>query len=145
MWFSASLLPAPGPLDRGVSKLTQTVNSQVLRYAGYQLPGGGILGDPANAALTKLAHSLGWQGTGSRFDLLPLIVRGGDGRLHAFDIPADAVLEVPIFHPDHDWLAGLVIRGEVAGFLTGSLGAVLVSMHPMAPVMVLARARGILM
>lgn len=37
-------------------------------------------------------------------------MRGGDGRLHAFDIPADAVLEVPIFHPDHDWLARLGLK-----------------------------------
>lgn len=86
------------------------ISGQVLRYAGYQLPGGGILGDPANAALTELAQSLGWQGAGSRFDLLPLIVRSGDGRLHAFDIPADAVLEVPISHPDHDWLGGLGLK-----------------------------------
>lgn len=86
------------------------VNSQVLRYAGYRQPDGSFLGDPANEELTRLAQELGWQGPGGGFDLLPLIVTGPDGKQRAFDIPPDAVLEVPIFHPDFDWFAGLGLK-----------------------------------
>jgi nitric-oxide synthase len=88
------------------------VNSQALRYAGYRLSDGGFLGDPANEELTRLAQELGWQGSGSAFDLLPLIVADGEGRQRVFDIPRDAVLEVPIFHPDpgFEWFAGLGLK-----------------------------------
>lgn len=88
------------------------INSQVLRYAGYRQGDGSFLGDPANEELTRLAQELGWQGMGSAFDLLPLIVADGQGRQRAFDIPPAEVLEVPIFHPDpgFEWFAALGLK-----------------------------------
>lgn len=86
------------------------INPQVLRYAGYRQSDGSFLGDPANERLTRLAQELGWQGGGGAFDLLPLIVADAEGRQRAFDIPPDAVLEVPVFHPDYDWFAGLGLK-----------------------------------
>jgi nitric-oxide synthase, bacterial len=86
------------------------VNPQVLRYAGYRQSDGSFLGDPANEKLTRLAQELGWQGGGGAFDLLPLIVTDAEGRQRAFDIPPAEVLEVPIFHPDYDWFAGLGLK-----------------------------------
>ena len=88
------------------------LSPQALRYAGYRQGDGSFLGDPANEELTRLAQSLGWQSSGSAFDLLPLLVAGPEGRVCAFSIPPDAVLEVPVFHPDpgFEWFAQLGLR-----------------------------------
>ena len=85
------------------------LNSQALRYAGYQHPDG-VTGDPMNLALTALATKLGWEPGKGAFDLLPLIIQEPDGRLSAWEIPPDAVLEVPIVHPDFRWFAELGLR-----------------------------------
>jgi nitric-oxide synthase, bacterial len=86
-------------------------NSQVLRYAGYRRADGGITGDPLNVALTDLAMRLGWRSRGGPFDILPLIVQeAGGGPLRMFPVPDDAVLEVPVRHPDFAWFAGLGLR-----------------------------------
>ena len=49
-------------------------NHQLIRYAGYETEQG-IIGDPASVELTKAAMSLGWQGAGSPYDVLPLIIQ----------------------------------------------------------------------
>jgi nitric-oxide synthase, bacterial len=85
------------------------VSSQAVRYAGYRQPGGGVTGDRGNIGLTDLARGLGWSGEGGPFDILPLVVRAA-GRLHLFEVPRDAVLEVPVTHPDYPWFAGLRLR-----------------------------------
>jgi nitric-oxide synthase, bacterial len=95
-----------GPMRCG----PRILNSQVLRYAGYRRPSGSVLGDPLSVPLTDLALERGWQGPGSAFDILPLIIRDVGGRLHLFDIPADAVLEVPITHPEFGWFADLELK-----------------------------------
>jgi nitric-oxide synthase len=84
-------------------------NPQVIRYAGYTRPGG-ITGDPLNTALTHLAGQLGWDGAGTRFDVLPLVVQEPGGPARLFPIPDDAVLEVKISHPEFGWFAGLGLR-----------------------------------
>ncbi|MFI5758573.1 nitric oxide synthase oxygenase [Streptomyces sp. NPDC051569] len=77
-------------------------NEQLIRYAGYRTADGGTLGDPRNAGITELALRLGWPGgPHTAFDLLPLIVEGVDDKPRAFELPPDAVLEVPVDHPDH--------------------------------------------
>ncbi|MDX3235486.1 nitric oxide synthase oxygenase [Streptomyces sp. ME03-5709C] len=87
-------------------------NDQLIRYAGYPQPGGGVLGDPATTGITEVARQLGWSGgPGTPFDVLPLVVQGGGAEPpRHFPLPADAVLEVPIVHPDHDWLAQWDLR-----------------------------------
>jgi nitric-oxide synthase, bacterial len=86
------------------------LNSQAIRYAGYQRQDG-VLGDPMNLALTTLATRLGWEPLekGS-FDILPLVIQGPDGRLSVWNIPEDAVMEVAISHPDYSWFAELGLR-----------------------------------
>jgi nitric-oxide synthase, bacterial len=88
------------------------LNSQLVRYAGYQTAGARVTGDPANAAVTGLARDLGWPGgrPPGRFDVLPLLVQeaGGPATLH--EVPADAILEVRIAHPEAEWFAGLGLR-----------------------------------
>jgi nitric-oxide synthase, bacterial len=86
------------------------LNSQLVRYAGYET-GYAVIGDPANTDLTRLAYDLGWAGRpAGRFDILPLLVQGAGAPVTVHEIPADAVLEVPIEHPEFRWFAGLGLR-----------------------------------
>jgi nitric-oxide synthase len=87
-------------------------SQQLLQYAGHQTPWGAITGDPASADVTRLALELGWPRPKphGRFDILPLIVQGAGAAPTLHDLPPDAVLEVPIAHPDFGWFAGLGLR-----------------------------------
>ena len=88
------------------------LNPQLVRYAGYQRADGNIIGDPATADVTGLARALGWPGghPTSRFDVLPLIVQEAGACPTLYELPADAVIEVPIEHPEFDWFADLGLR-----------------------------------
>ncbi|WP_411502787.1 nitric oxide synthase oxygenase [Brevibacillus centrosporus] len=84
-------------------------NHQLIRYAGYETEYG-VLGDPASLALTRLCESLGWQGEGTHFDILPLVLQLGDNRPQFFEIPRELVIEVPIVHPEHASIADLQLK-----------------------------------
>ncbi len=88
------------------------LNSQLIRYAGYPTASGSVLGDPANTELTRLARDLGWSGPPApgRFDLLPLMISEAGGPITLHELPAAAVLEVAIEHPDFAWFADLGLR-----------------------------------
>ncbi len=88
------------------------LSSQLIRYAGYRAADGTVLGDPANADPTRLARYLGWPGgqPAGRFDILPLLVQEAGAPVTLHELPADAVLEVPIGHPEFGWFAGLGLR-----------------------------------
>jgi nitric-oxide synthase len=88
----------------------RVLNDQLIRYAGYRLEGGGVLGDPRNVALTDAARKLGWRGGRGRFDVLPLIVQAGLGDPLLCHLPGDAVLEVPLVHPEYAWFAEMGLR-----------------------------------
>ena len=118
---------APDAPDRPGPRI---LSSQVARYAGYENADGTVTGDPANVSLTRLARELGWPGgrtagaagaageraggagerAGGRFDLLPLIVQAAGAPVTLHELPGDAVLEVPITHPEFGWFAGLGLR-----------------------------------
>ncbi|WP_044639918.1 nitric oxide synthase oxygenase [Risungbinella massiliensis] len=76
-------------------------NHQLVRYAGYETDQG-IIGDSASVEFTKVCLELGWQGEGTHFDILPLVIQMNEGQPQYFDIPKDMVLEVPIQHPELD-------------------------------------------
>ncbi|MFJ4411060.1 nitric oxide synthase oxygenase [Streptomyces sp. NPDC088910] len=86
-------------------------NEQLIRYAGYRAADGTVTGDPRTADITGLAARLGWSG-GPRtaFDVLPLIVEGVDDKPRLFDLPSDAVLHVPLDHPERPWSAQWGLR-----------------------------------
>lgn len=84
-------------------------NEQLIRYAGYRRPDGSVLGDPRYTRFTEAVLRRGWRGDGTAFDLLPLVV-SADGRIQLTTLPADAVAEVPLTHPDHAWFADLGMR-----------------------------------
>ncbi len=100
--FAPDMPDRPGP---------RILSSQLVRYAGYDMVGGGVIGDPANAGLTRLARKLGWPGAQpGRFDILPLLVQEAGAPVTMHEIPADAVLEVNIEHPEFRWFASLGLR-----------------------------------
>jgi len=86
-------------------------NEQLIRYAGYRLPDGTVVGDPRYAAFTDAVLGFGWAGgAGTPFDVLPLVVQAQGERPRLFDLPGDAVLEVPLTHPRCEWFAELELR-----------------------------------
>jgi nitric-oxide synthase, bacterial len=100
---------APDAPDRPGPRI---LNSQLVRYAGYETADGAVTGDPANADLTRLARHFGWPGgrPEGRFDILPLLVQEAGAPVTLHELPADAVLEVTIGHPEFDWFADLGLR-----------------------------------
>jgi len=101
--FGPDLPGAPGP---------RILSPQLIRYAGHEAADGSVTGDPLNVGITRLARDLGWDGgrPPGRFDVLPLIVQDGSGRRSLARLPADAVLEVPLRHPEFGWFADLGLR-----------------------------------
>jgi nitric-oxide synthase, bacterial len=85
-------------------------NPQLTRYAGYRQTDGTIVGDPAQLELTELCQHLGWQGQGTQFDVLPLIIQIPGRKPQWFELPKEAVMEVPIAHPDYEWFVELGLK-----------------------------------
>jgi nitric-oxide synthase len=87
-------------------------NYQLARYAGYRSDSEQFIGDPAEAAFTALCVRLGWQppANRSKFDILPLIISGPNQPPKCFPLATEAVLEVPLTHPEFDWFETLALR-----------------------------------
>ncbi|MDM9384580.1 nitric oxide synthase oxygenase [Chlorogloeopsis sp. ULAP01] len=86
-------------------------NDQLIRYAGYRQPDGSVVGDPKYAEFTELLQRMGWKGgEGTPFDILPIVIQMPNQRPKLFELPGDAVLEVPIQHPDYSWFAELGLK-----------------------------------
>uniref|UniRef100_A0A8D0G724 Nitric oxide synthase n=1 Tax=Sphenodon punctatus TaxID=8508 RepID=A0A8D0G724_SPHPU len=85
-------------------------NSQLIRYAGYQMPDGSIMGDPASVAFTQLCIQLGWRPKYGRFDVLPLILQANGQDPELFELPPELVLEVSMEHPKYDWFKELDLK-----------------------------------
>lgn len=84
-------------------------NHQLIRYAGYETADG-IVGDPASITFTKKCIELGWEGAGTPFDVLPLVIQNGEGVLQWYEIPQHMVLQVPLTHPEYDWFKDLRLK-----------------------------------
>jgi sulfite reductase alpha subunit-like flavoprotein/nitric oxide synthase oxygenase domain/subunit/hemoglobin-like flavoprotein len=77
-------------------------NSQLYRYAAYEMPDGSILGDPANLALTNaIIKKMGWQPPEPRtaYDILPLVIEVPGQETKMYHWQPDEVLEVHVEHP----------------------------------------------
>jgi len=86
-------------------------NPQYIRYAGYRQADGSIIGDPLHVELTEAIRRLGWKGgKGTPFDVLPLVIQMPDQPPKVFELPDEAVLEVPLSHPIYPWFAELGLR-----------------------------------
>ncbi|NUU25011.1 MAG: nitric oxide synthase oxygenase [Streptomycetaceae bacterium] len=82
-------------------------NEQLVRYAGYELDDGTRVGDGRNNGITSYARKLGWEGAGTPFDVLPLLVETDMDPVRVYELPSDAVHEVLIEHPEHEAVADL--------------------------------------
>jgi len=97
--------------DRPGRPAPRILNSQLVRYAGYQDPEGRWSGDPAGGQLAALARELEWKSGEGRFDVLPLLVQESPAaEPRWFELPDDAVREVMLSHPEHGWFADLGLR-----------------------------------
>jgi nitric-oxide synthase len=88
------------------------LSPQLIQYAVYLAPDGTLIGDPGSATITRVARYLGWPGRrpAGRFDVLPMVIQGAGAVPTLHELPASAVLEVPIEHPDYPWFADLGLR-----------------------------------
>ncbi|MGO4732987.1 nitric oxide synthase oxygenase [Paenibacillus sp. 2KB_22] len=100
-----TILPPDGPNGAPV----RVWNHQLIRYAGYETEQG-IIGDPASVELTKAAMSLGWQGAGGSYDVLPLIIQVQGQAPEWYVIPEEEIVEVMIEHPEQKEIAELGMR-----------------------------------
>ncbi len=87
-------------------------NRQLIRYAGYRLASGEVLGDPEQEEFTRRVIGLGWTPppVPGRFDVLPLVIGMPGQEPRLYQIPEEAVLEVPLKHPDFTWFADLGLK-----------------------------------
>jgi len=85
-------------------------NEQLIRYAGYRSESGAVIGDPRYVEFTRAVQNLGWISKGTPFDILPLVIDVPGEPPHLHELPEDAILEVPLRHPEHDWFAEMDMR-----------------------------------
>jgi nitric-oxide synthase, bacterial len=87
-------------------------NEQLIRYAGYHRPGGGVMGDPRYLAFTDALLERGWQPPQQPgpFDPLPLVVETAQDGPRITELPREAILEVPLHHPELAWFGQLQLR-----------------------------------
>ncbi|XP_060115369.1 nitric oxide synthase, inducible [Heteronotia binoei] len=85
-------------------------NIQLIRYAGYQMTDGSVVGDPANVEFTQLCIQLGWKPKYGRFDVLPLILQANGQDPELFELPPELVLEVSMEHPTYKWFKELDLK-----------------------------------
>ena len=86
------------------------LNKQLVAYAGYRRGDGSVVGDPANTEFTEAVQRLGWVGDHTPFDVLPIVIKAAGERPRWFPVPREAVLEIPLCHPDLPWFGGLGLR-----------------------------------
>ncbi|MFI6762870.1 nitric oxide synthase oxygenase [Micromonospora sp. NPDC050417] len=101
------------PPARPGHRFARVWNEQLIRYAGHHRPDGSIVGDPRYTQFTASVSAMGWIGKGTAFDILPLVIDTPTEGPRLFDLPEDAVTEVPLAHPEHPWFADLDLRWHV--------------------------------
>lgn len=76
------------------------VNSQLVRYAD----------DPNEREFVALLGNFGWEPSGQRYEILPLMISDGRGQTVVKALPPEAVLEVTIEHPEFSEFNRLGLR-----------------------------------
>lgn len=74
-------------------------NHQLIRYAGYE-KGGEVIGDSTSIAFTAQCKKLGWQGNGTAYDVLPLVIQAAGEQPQYFEIPEQLIMEVELEHSE---------------------------------------------
>ncbi|MEU8221295.1 nitric oxide synthase oxygenase [Kribbella sp. NPDC048915] len=110
-------------------------NEQLIRYAGYEQPSGRPLGDPRYRDFTTKLMQRGWRPPDrpGAFDILPLVVETVDDGVRMFQLPADAVHEVALEHPEFRWFAGLGLRWHAVPVISNNRLEIGGVSYPAAP------------
>lgn len=110
-------------------------NEQLIRYAGYEQPDGGVLGDPRYRTFTNELIRRGWRPPElpGAFDVLPLVVETVDEGPRMFDVPDQAVHEVQLEHPELAWFADLGMRWHAVPVISNSRLVIGGVSYPAAP------------
>jgi nitric-oxide synthase len=110
-------------------------NEQLIRYAGYEQPDGGVVGDPRYRDLTSTLIERGWRPPEPRgaFDVLPLVVETPEEGPRMFPLPDWAVHEVPLEHPELPWFAGLGVRWHAVPVISNNRLVIGGVSYPAAP------------
>jgi nitric-oxide synthase len=110
-------------------------NEQLIRYAGYEQRDGSVLGDPRYVAFTSELMQRGWRPPARRgaFDVLPLVVETLDDGPRLFQLPAQAVHEVELEHPELAWFADLGLRWHSVPVISNNLLVIGGVTYPAAP------------
>ncbi|XP_062872313.1 nitric oxide synthase, inducible-like [Trichomycterus rosablanca] len=85
-------------------------NGQLIKYAGYQMDDGNVVGDPSNVEFTEICIQLGWKPKYGLFDVLPLVLQANGEDPELFEIPPELILEVEMEHPEYEWFKDLNLR-----------------------------------
>lgn len=87
------------PATQNATEKLRIRNHQLLRYAGYERDRT-IVGDSTSIDFTHHCMELGWRGKGTAFDILPIVIEEAGKEPRYFELPEQAVLEVPLKHPE---------------------------------------------
>jgi nitric-oxide synthase len=104
-------------------------NEQLIRYAGYA----DGTGDPQYAAFTAAVTELGWKGKGGPFDILPLVLQAPGQEPRLVELPEQAVLEVPLSHPEYAWFSELGLRWHAVPAISNMRLTIGGIHYPLAP------------
>lgn len=104
-------------------------NEQLIRYAGYA----DGTGDPQYTEFTAAVVELGWKGKGGPFDILPLVLQAPGQEPRLVELPEQAVLEVPLSHPEYAWFAELGLRWHAVPAISNMRLTVGGVHYPLAP------------
>ncbi len=110
-------------------------NEQLIRYAGYEQPDGRSLGDPRYRAFTSKLIQRGWRPPErpGAFDVLPLVVETVEEGPRMFQLPGQAVHEVPLEHPELKWFADLDLRWHAVPVISNNRLVIGGVSYPAAP------------
>jgi len=108
-------------------------NKHLIRYACHHLSDGRVVGDPAQAEFTEVCRRMGWRGEGTPFDILPLLISMEGAPPRLFDLPEGSVLEVPLTHPEHPWLAEMRLKWHAVPLISDMVLEIGGIRYPAAP------------
>jgi len=111
------------------------LNHQLIRYAGYDLGNGRIIGDPQNISFTKHAIHCGWRPPADpgAFDLLPVAISMPEQPVCWYEMPRSEVLEVSLRHPRYAWFADLGLKWHALPVITDMCFAAAGARYTCAP------------
>jgi nitric-oxide synthase len=120
-------------LSNNPSLLNFTIkNYTLIMYAGYK-KNEKFIGDPANVDFTKYCQSLGWEGAGTPFDVLPVIYNINSGKDKYHQLPENLITEIKITHPNYRWFENFNLKWyklPIISNMTLDIGGIIYSAAP---------------